>query len=187
MSLLQSILNMQNGGAVRQLAQNFGLGEEQTVSALSNLIPALSLGLKQNVSSSDGLQGLLSALSSGNHQRYVDDVSTLGQQETIQDGNGILGHLLGSKDASRQVARHAAAQTGLGEDILKRMLPVVATMVMGSVSKQAPALGLQNVLGGGESSGVFGMLSTFLDADRDGSVADDVIGLVGKFFQKGNS
>lgn len=187
MSLLQSILNAQNGDAVRQLAQNFGLGEDQTVSALSNLVPALSQGLKRNVSSGDGLQGLLSALSSGNHQRYVDDVSTLGQQETIQEGNGILGHLLGSKDVSRQVASQAAAQTGLGEDLLKRMLPVVATMVMGSVSKQAPALDVQNALGGGESSGVLGMLSTFLDADKDGSVADDLMGFVGKFFQQGSS
>jgi hypothetical protein len=60
-------------------------------------------------------------------------------------------------------------------------------MVMGSVSKQAPALGLQNELGGGESSGVLGMLSTFLDADKDGSVADDVMGFVGKFFQQGKT
>ena len=187
MSLLQSILNTQNGDAVRQLAQNFGLGEDQTMSALSSLILALSQGLQQNVSSSDGLQGLLSALGSGNHQRYVDDVSTLGQQETVQEGNGILGHLLGSKDVSRQVASQAAAQSGVGEDILKRMLPVVATMVMGTMSKQAPTFGLQNALGGGESSGVLGMLSTFLDADKDGSVADDVMGFVGKFFQKGNS
>jgi len=187
MNLLQSILNTQNGDSVRQLAQNFGLGEDQTVSALSSLVPALSQGLRQNVSSGGGLESLLSALGSGSHQRYVDDVSTLGQEETVQDGNGILGHLLGSKDVSRQVARQAAAQTGVGEEILKRMLPVVATMVMGSVSKQAPALGLQNALGGGESSGVMGMLSTFLDADRDGSVADDVMGFMGKFFQKGNS
>jgi hypothetical protein len=187
MNLLQSILNTQNGDSVRQLAQNFGLGEDQTVSALSSLIPALSQGLKQNVSSSGGLESLLSALGSGNHQRYVEDLSTLGQQETIQEGNGILGHLLGSKDVSRQVASQAAAQTGVGEDILKRMLPVVATMVMGSLSKQAPALGQQNALGAGESGGVMGMLSSFLDADRDGSAVDDVMGFVGKFFQKGNS
>jgi hypothetical protein len=187
MNLIQSILNTQNGDSVRQLAQNFGLGEDQSVSALSSLIPALSQGLKQNVSSSDGLQDLLSALGSGNHQRYVDDVAVLGQPETIQEGNGILGHLLGSKDVSRQVAKQASAQTGLGEDILKRMLPVVATMVMGSVSKRAPSLGLQNTLGGGDATGVLGMLSTFLDADKDGSVADDVMGFVGKFLQKGNS
>ena len=140
MNLLQSILSSQDGGSVRQLAQNFGLGEDQTVSALSNLIPALSQGLRQNVSSGDGLQGLLSALGSGNHERYLDDASTLAEEETVQDGNGILSHLLGSKDVSRQVSRQAATQTGLGEDMLKRMLPVVATMVMGSLSKQSPTL-----------------------------------------------
>ena len=187
MNLLQAILNAQGGGTVKQLAQNFGLGEDQTVSALSNLIPALSQGLMRNTSSSDGLQGLLSALGSGNHQRYIDDPSTLDQQDTVQDGNGILGHLLGSKDVSRQVARQASAQTGVGEDILKKMLPVVATMVMGSLSKQAPALGLQNALGGSESSGVMGMLSSFLDANQDGSVVDDVMGMVGKLFQKSGS
>lgn len=64
------------------------------------------------------------------------------------------------------------------------MLPVVATMVMGS---EVPALGLQNALGGGQSSGMLGMLSTFLDADKDGSVGDDVMGFVGKFLQKGNA
>jgi hypothetical protein len=184
MNLLQAILNVQNGDAVRQLSQNFGLGEEQTVSAISNLFPALSQGLSQNVSTGDGLQGLLSALGNGNHQRYVEDLSTLDQPETTQDGNGILGHLLGSRDVSRQVARQAAAQTGVGEDVLKRMLPVVATLVMGSLSKQAPALGLQNAQATGGSGGVQGILSSLLDADRDGSVVDDVIGFAGKFFRK---
>ena len=183
MNLLQTILNMQDGSAVKQLSQNFGLGEDQTVSALSSLIPALSQGLTRNISTGDGLQGLLSALGSGNHERYVEDLSTLGQQETIQDGNGILGHLFGSKDVSRQVAQQAATQTGVGADILKRMLPVVATMVMGALSKQQPAMGLQGAPGN-EPSGVMGMLSPFLDADRDGSVADDVLGFVSKFLQR---
>ena len=59
MNLLQTILNMQDGGAVKQLSESFGLGNDQTVSALSSLIPALSQGLKQNVATGDGLQGLL--------------------------------------------------------------------------------------------------------------------------------
>ena len=180
MNLLQSILNARDGSAVRKISQNFGLGEEQTVSAISNLVPALSQGLRQNVATGEGLQGLLSALSEGNHQRYVEDLSSLDQPETIQDGNGILGHLLGSKDVSRQVARRAAAQTGVGEDVLKRMLPVVATLVMGSLSKQ----GLRNADTTTDSSGLPGLLSSLLDADRDGSVVDDVLGLAGKFLKK---
>src|SRR5512137_1284181 len=124
MNLLETILNSQNGGAVRQLAQNFGLDQDQAASAISNLVPALSSGLMRNISSGDGLTGLLGALGGGQHQKYMDDPATLGQPETISDGNGILGHILGSKDVSRQVARAASQQSGVGEDILKKMLPV---------------------------------------------------------------
>ena len=93
-------------------------------------------------------------------------------------------HLLGSKDVSRQVAHQANTQTGVGAVILKRILPVVATMVMGVLSKQQPAMGLQGARGGNESRGVMGMLSSFLDANRDGSFTDDILGFVNKFLQK---
>ncbi len=126
MNLLEMILNSQNGGAVRELAQNFGLDQNQAASAISNLVPALSSGLMRNASTGDGLSSLLGALSGGQHQRYIDDVSTLSQPETVADGNGILSHILGSKDVSRQVAQAASQQSGVGADILKKMLPVVA-------------------------------------------------------------
>ncbi|MDX1696748.1 MAG: DUF937 domain-containing protein, partial [Thiohalobacterales bacterium] len=100
--------------------------------------------------------------------------------EAAREGNAILGHLLGSKDVSRRVASHAAGKTGMDEGLLKKMLPVIATMVMGSVSKQASS----NNLLGGISSGTSGtsLLTRFLDADKDGSALDDILGMAGKFF-----
>lgn len=183
MNLLETILNSQDGGAVRQLAQNFGLDQDQAASAISNLVPALSSGLMRNISSGDGLTSLLGALGGGQHQRYLDDLSTLGQPETVSDGNGILSHILGSKDVSRQVARAASQQSGVGEDILKKMLPVVASLVMGALSKQGSSLGAaaQPQAVGSDIMGVF---SSFLDSNRDGSIADDVLGIVGRMLQK---
>lgn len=184
MNLLEMILNSQNGGAVRQLAQNFGLEQDQAASAITNLVPALSSGLMNNMSTGDGLQNLLGALGGGQHQRYIDDVSTLGQPETVADGNGILSHILGSKNVSRQVAQAASQQSGVGEDILKKMLPVVAGLVMGALSKQGSSLGAAaqpQAAGGGD---LLGMFSSFLDSNRDGSVADDVLGIVGRMLQK---
>lgn len=78
------------------------------------------------------------------------------------------------------MANREETQTGGGEVILKRMLPVVATMVMGTLSKQ-PAMGLQGARGGNEPSGVMAMPSSFLDTNRDGSVTDDVLGFVNNF------
>ena len=40
MNILDTIINAQDGGAVQQLGSQFGLGAEQTTSALSALLPA---------------------------------------------------------------------------------------------------------------------------------------------------
>jgi hypothetical protein len=184
MDLLSMVLNAGGGSAVQQLAQNFGLDANQTSSAISNLLPALGQGLARNASKPGGLESLLGALSSGGHERYVENMETLGSEDTIRDGNGILGHVLGSKDVSRQVASNAAAQTGIGADVLKKMLPVVAAMAMGALSKQRSGPNLQALGGAPAQSGLMGMLSQFLDANQDGSVVDDVLGMASKLFKK---
>lgn len=180
MDLLNALLSAGGGGPIRQLAQNFGLDEQQATSAVSALLPALGKGLARNSSSPDGLGSLIGALSSNRHQRYLEEPDLLGRQETVLDGNGILGHILGSKDVSRQVASQASAQTGLSQDLLKKMLPVVATLAMGVLSRQNQhSAGAAPNLLGGQSGGLMGVLSSFLDQDGDGSAVDDVLGGLG--------
>ena len=183
MDLLSMLLNQGGGEAVRQLAGNFGLNEDQAVSAISNLLPALGQGLARNASTPGGLEGLLGALTSGGHQRYLEDPSLLGQEDTIRDGNGILGHILGSKDVSRQVAQQAAEKSGIGADVLKKMLPMVAALAMGTLSRQASST---QISGQAASPGgnLMGMLGQFLDTNRDGSVVDDLLGMASRFFKK---
>ena len=107
----------------------------------------------------------------------------LGAEDTTRDGNGILGHLLGSKDVSRQVAARAAAQTGIGADVLKKMLPVVASLAMAALSKQSAASGFQRGATAGQG-GILDMIGPLLDSNRDGSIADDVFGMLGKIMGK---
>jgi len=185
MNLLETILGASSGAPVRGLAQNFGLEENQASSALQALLPALSSGLKNNVASSGGIESLLGALAKGNHNQYLEQPSRLGQPETVQEGNAILGHVLGSKDVSRQVASRASSQTGLPVDLLKKMLPVVATMAMGALSKNTAQQGIQSSSAAAMPGGdLMGMLGPLLDADGDGSVADDLLGIAGKFFSR---
>ena len=127
MDMLESILNAQGGGATRQLGKQFGLDDSQVSSASSVLVPALAAGFQRNMSSPQGLEGLTSALGGGQHQRYLDDGSALSRGETIADGNGILGHVFGSKgrqpaggeprsgadrDRRRRPQKHAANRGG---------------------------------------------------------------------------
>jgi hypothetical protein len=198
MNLLESLLAAGNGGAVQQLGRQFGLGDDQAAAALSALVPALASGLARNATQSGGLDALMGALAGGRHDGYLDDIASLARPETAADGNGILGHILGSKDASRQVATRAAATSGVGADILKQMLPVVAAMVMGAMARTAGSgragmdMGLPGGMSGGlpggvptslgaNAGGVLDMLAPMLDRDRDGSVVDDLAGMVGEF------
>ncbi len=182
MDLLNLLLNQGGGQAVRQLGNNFGLDENQTVSVLSNLLPALGQGLARNASAQGGLDSLLGALTGGQHQRYLEDPSILNQPDTVNDGNGILGHILGSKEVSRSLAQRASERTGIGADILKKMLPLVATLAMGALSRQTA--GVRQTPGASAADGLTGILGQFLDSNRDGSVLDDVLGMASKFFKQ---
>ena len=146
--------------------------------AISALAPALAAGFQRNLQRQGGLQSLISALSSGNHGQYLDDPTTLADPATVTDGNGILGHLLGSKDASREVASRAAAQTGLGADVLKRMVPLAATLMMGAFSKQSSHVSSSTL--GGSGGGLLSMLTPLLNQNSGGSILDGVASMVGR-------
>ena len=187
MNLVDAILNSQNGAAVQQIGSQFGLGRDETTAAVAALVPALAAGLQRNTQSTGGLEGLLSALSAGRHAQYLEDPAILGRPDAIADGNGILGHVFGGKEVSRQVASRAAAQTGLSPDVLKGMLPIVAALVMGAMARQSsPAAGgrFTPASTGGMGGGLMGMLGATLDQNRDGSMVDDVIGILGRSFSR---
>ena len=164
MSILETILKSQDGAMLKQLAGNFGIDEGQAGAAVAKMLPALTQGMKQNASQPNGLEGLLGALQGGNHSRYIENPASITDAATVSDGNSILGHLLGSKDASREVAATAARDTGLDVGILKKMLPMIAAMTMGTLSKQQGSGGALSDLAGAGSQGR-GMLDSFLDKD----------------------
>lgn len=181
MSILETILNSGNGALVGQVANSVNLDKGKAGAAIAELLPALKQGLRNNVGQQGGIESLLGALSKGNHAEYVERPETLARESTIRDGNAILGHLLGSKDASRRVAAEAAAKTGVDVSTLKQMLPMVAAMAMGSLSKESKGGALSSLLGGGGSSAA-GLLSSFLDRDDGKSAVDGLLGMARKFF-----
>jgi hypothetical protein len=178
MGLADLLLTTHGGGATDLLAQRFGISPEQAASAVSALAPALASGIQRNAASEGGLQSLLGALLGGQHQQYVENPGTVDRPDTIADGNAILGHVLGSKEVSRQVAGQASQQTGLGADLLKQMLPVVAAMTMGVLSKQAA--GPQVDRGAG---GMLGTLDSLLGGGQAQSTASGLIGILGRLME----
>ena len=86
--------------------------------------------------------------------------AVLGQSPTpTQQGNDILGNIFGSKDVSRGVAGEVAALTGIDENILKKMLPILAMAAAGYMAKNASSGG-QGGAGGGALGGILGSIVT---------------------------
>lgn len=176
MDLLNALLDSAKNGATDQIGQQFGLDGGQTSSVIEQLVPALTAGMQKNTQSADGIAGLAKALRGGGHSRYLDEPEALADSGAITDGNGILGHLLGSKDVSRQVAAGAAQNTGIDASIIKKMLPLVATMVMGSLSKQTN--GGENL----QQDSAGGLLGALLGGGKGGGLGD-LAGMVGKLLK----
>lgn len=141
MNLFDILNSAQGGNAPQALGKQFGLSPAQTQAAIEALMPAFSKGLQQTASSPQGLGSLLTMLAGGQNIQGADA------------GNGVLGQLFGSKDLSRAVTAQASQATGIGQDVLKKMLPVLATMLMGGMAKQtnqqiqAGTFGASNPLG----------------------------------------
>lgn len=203
MNLDDLLQQMGGGGAVEQLSRQFGLDQNQTTSAVGALLPTIAGAMQRNASGG-GLEGLLGMLTGGSHAQVLDDPSLLASPDTVAGGNDLLGQLFGHKDVSRELANRASAQSGVGADVLKQMLPLVATMLAGGLSRQssgnlgmaatASGGGLGDLLGGmlgggggGQQAagsgggGIFDMLAPMIDQDRDGSMVDDILGMAAKY------
>ncbi len=204
MNLLEALASAQGGQGLNNLASQFGLNPQQAQQAVGALIPQIVAGMKGNAG---GLDGLIGMLGGGAHAQAASNPSAAFGSQGVSLGNEVLGQIFGSKEVSRSVASNVSQQTGIGADVLKKMLPVVTTMIMGALASKglgglaggannaAPAgagggLGglLGGLLGGGQGgaapqqqSGAAGMLSSILDANKDGNVADDLMRLAGSF------
>ena len=135
--LFDMMMQAQNGKAMEVMAKQFGVAQEQMAKATAALMPAFSTALKNSAANPYDFGSVLTALSSGSHVQYFEDMQKAFTPQGMADGNGILGQLFGSKEMSRAIAEQAAQMTGIGQDIYKQMLPVMASAIMGGLFKQA--------------------------------------------------
>jgi hypothetical protein len=184
-------------GGLQAMARELGVSERQAASGAEALLPAILGGFKKQAKAQPaglgGLGDLLGQLGGGG---LLDNV--LSPEPTdVGRGNDVLGQIFGSKEVSRTVAQDAASRSGLDPALLKQMLPILAMLVTGFMSRQqggglgaapsAPAGGgLGDLLGGllggagGGRAAPGGGLAGMLDMNGDGNALDDILRMAGK-------
>ncbi|MFD0799495.1 DUF937 domain-containing protein [Maribacter chungangensis] len=195
------LLDLLNSPMGKQLisgvAGQTGQPEAQTSNVLSMAMPLLLGAMKKNVSTPEGAAGLMSALSGKHNGSILDNLGGLfggGVDESVmQDGAGILGHVFGNKQP--QVENALSQKSGLDAGSVAQILKIAAPIVMGFLGKQtaqsnvSDSSGMNALLGsmlGGQPQENQSLITSLLDADGDGSILDDVAGMVmGSNKQKG--
>ncbi len=192
---MSGILELLNSPIGKQIISGVsgqtGQSADKTGGLLSMAMPVLMGAMQKNASTPEGASGILSALN-GKHAGggILDNLGGLfqgGVEENVtNDGAGILGHILGGKQAG--VENALSQKSGMDSSSVSNILKVAAPILMGVLGKQAAqnnvsdANGLSNMLGGmlggGAGSKQQSLIESFLDADGDGSILDDVAGMV---------
>lgn len=134
--LFDMMTKAQGGSAMEAMAKQYGLAQEQMQQAMAALMPAFSTGLKRSVTNPYDFSSLMTAAASGNYAQYFEDLTKAFSPKGIADGNNVLALIFGSKDVSRAVAAQAEQMSGIGQDVFKQMMPVVANTMMGGFFKQ---------------------------------------------------
>ena len=184
-SMTDLLLNQLGDGGLESLAQSLGSNPEATKAATTAALPLLFGALAKNASTEDGASALAGALDRDHDGSVLEGITNAlaGQDRSI--GDGILKHVLGGQ---RSMAETGIAQaSGLDTTQTSAMLAKLAPLVMGALGKakrsqDLDAGGISDLLQGEGSQArkQLGGLAGLLDRDGDGSIADDLLGGLGR-------
>jgi hypothetical protein len=192
-SLLDTLSAHLDDRALQQLSSRLGTDQGATSKAIAAAVPLLLGGLAQNATQPDGAQRLNDAIARDHDGSVLNDVPGTLQSAPLSGGEAILGHVLGDR---RGLAEQAVARAS-GLDVAKAgpLLAALAPVVLGALGRVRQdrgldANGLAGLLGGerealdASAPGVMGVVNRLLDRNHDGSVLDDVGGMLGGLFGK---
>ena len=196
MDIMDVLKGQLSSGLLDQLSQHVGADSSQTANAAEGIISTILGGLNKNAATDTGANALAGALdrnhSGGILQDLLGAVTQGGTKAT--DGGGMLSHILGDKlggavDMISNVSGLNQGQTG-------SLFQILAPMVMNTLGQAKQQNGLDagglssllsSVVSGGNNQAaaqnpLMGMVSQFLDKDKDGSIMDDLAGMAMNMF-----
>ena len=191
MSGILDLLNSDLGKTIISgVSGSTGTDQNKTNSVLTMALPVLMKAMERNAATQDGAAGLMGALNGKHDGSILDNLGGLfggGVDDNVKnDGSKILGHVLGQRQQG--VEKVIGEKACIDSSTVANILKVAAPILMGVLGKQAKQNNvtsqndlsglLGGMLGGNENKNEQSFLEKILDADGDGSVIDDVAGMV---------
>ncbi len=155
-SLLTGLAQQFGGDTIGQLAGLVGADQEQTGRAVAAALPMLLGSMTGAAKDSSDANALFGALSNDHDGSILDMLGPLlsggyASRALGADGGRILGHILGNKQPA--VEQTVAKSAGIDASLVKKLLPILAPIVMGYLGRRLrsgglDAGGLGAILGG---------------------------------------
>lgn len=182
-SVIQLLISQLGGGPVEQISGQLGIDEDKAQQAIGMALPMIIGALNRNTDSSDGAQALVGALQRDHDGSILDNLAqAVTQEETLNDGKAILGHVLG--DRMDGVSNSVSRATGLDQEQVAQIFSLLAPIVLGALGqmqrkKNLDAQGVSNLLKEERSTveKTASGLTQLLDMDGDGDVSEEIISL----------
>lgn len=167
-----------------------GQPADKTANVLSMALPVILGAMQKNASTLQGAKNLNNALEDNRHDGSIlNQLSDLlGNQNAdegiLKDGAGILNHVLGGNQ--QKVQQGISNVSGVDTNSVAKIIQMAAPILMAILGNQkrkdnVGEGGLGDLLGsvmGENTNHDRSLIETLLDADGDGSVIDDIAGMV---------
>ncbi len=157
---------------VQDIAAKLGADQTEVTSAIQTLVPALVGGLAQNAQDDDAVAGKIENAAQKHAASGLLDGGVTVDDVDEDDGDKIVANIFGGNNSGAVASALAGTGAG-GGDLIKRLLPILAPIVLAYIGKQfssgqaapagagapasAPAGGigdlLGSILGGGGGGG----------------------------------
>lgn len=188
MSILNMLTQTLAGDNLDALAGQLGMDKGTASSAVSAALPMIMGALARNTQSQEGAASLANALDKDHDGGILDTAGQFLGNSDNGAGAGILKHLFGEKRSGIESA--VSSMAGINPSQAGGMLENLAPLVMGMLGQQKRQQGLDiagiaSLLGGesqqasSASSTAMSLLGNILDKDGDGSMIDDIGGMLG--------
>jgi hypothetical protein len=185
---LEALLGLLQGQDLGKLAEQVGGSSTEARNGVAAALPAILAAVNKNANNSEKAQGLNKALEQHDGS-VLNNLGSYLQNPDLKDGARILNHLFGGN--TQNVANAVSQSSGLDAQGSMKILETLAPLVLGVLGQQKKennldAQGISDLTSKLSSSlegasGIMGMITNFLDSNKDGNVMDDLTGMIGKF------
>lgn len=170
----RSLLDSYGDQVAGKLSSATELTPEQSRQAFSDLSPLVlgSLKRRQDQMGGSGIEELLAnAGITADHADNIDDVFEKGLAGHSSQTRAVF-----DEDTQEQTAQAFSKKFNIGGAVAKKILPMLVPVILGMLMKKGGSQSNAAAQSGG--GGIGGGIGSILDRDGDGSIIDDIAGMV---------